>query len=416
MPTKVGVSVHQPDNSHEKSLVERAREDGKIGEEDFGFLFTSTEFDFRELVNKVDEGIQSEWVGGTTVAEISPEGYSEGTAVLMLVESSEVVFESVESQELGAEAEDAARQATQDIQKHIDNSYENRLLFTLLPGFTQSDEGREFKFLKGLESEIEEDISVVGGSTGDGLELRENYQIRNGEIYPNRGVITLIRTDLPIVTGQSHGFKESVATGVVTEAEGRILKEVKGEPAAQFYADAVGADVKEISKLFDLPFKEKLLSAIRYSVLKLKGEDPLMMHKILNYSHSYSIGREVGNGEYRIISPVSVQDGGIKLLDDIREGQLVHVLQADDKDIREAGKNAFADLDSDQVVFSLLTTCANRYLMLEEDEKEQEIEMISDKLGKNFAGFYGEGEIGDGGIGLCTFVNQTVTGFAVKKE
>ena len=417
MATSTGVAVTgKEDDLSGEELVEEARKKGNIENEDFGVLFTSTGIDFRKLVEQVDDEIDSEWVGGTTVAELSPEGFSEQTAVMMLVESDEILFTSRVSQDLSTGPEGASRQVMRDIENASDGGMENRLLFTLLPGFTQEKEGQEFKFLKGIEAELQEDMPVVGGSTGDGFDLKENYQIRNGEIFPNKAVVTLVETDHPIVTGQAHGFEKSIATGVVTDAEGQMLKQIKGEPAVDFYADAVGADSSELSKLFDMPLKSKLKSAVRYSILKILGRNPIVVHKVLNYSHNYAIGREISDGEYRIISPIYVENGGIKLLDEVREGQVIHVLEAESEKVVDAAGKSFESVEPEEVLMGILTDCGNRYVMLDEEEKDTEAEMMKENLGESFAGFYGEGEIGDGGIGMCTFVNQSVTGFVIRKE
>lgn len=418
MSLKVGTAVVKPDDEYSdgKKLVRSAREDGDIQSEDFGMLFTATSFDFRSLVEGLEDEIDSEWMGGTTIAEVSPEGFSEGTAVFMLIESDEVEFSAVSSSKVHEDPEGSAREAMEELESYLDQEVDNRLIFTLVPGFTQASDGVEFKFLKGMEAELESEISIVGGSTGDGLALRENYRFRNGEVLSDGAVMALIQTDHEIVTGQSHGFDESVATGVVTKADGRFLEEVKGEPAAEFYAEAIGADRKELGKLFDLPFKQKVLSAARYSWLKLRGKDPIMVHQILNYSHEYAIGREVGKGEYRVISPIEVKGQSIKLLDEIREGQAIHVLKGDDESIIDAGGKAFEQLAPEETALGLITDCANRYFVMDQDEMDEEIAAMREKLGEKFIGFYGEGEIGDGGLGMCTFVNQTVTGFAIKKE
>lgn len=403
-------------SSHEgKKLVEKAREDGEIEDEDFGILFTSTRFDFKSLVKGIEEEIDSEWIGGTTVAEISPEGYDDGSAVLMLVESDEISFSSVSSTPVSEGAEKAAEKAVEGIEGEFDPE-KNNMLFTLVPGFTIEKDGREFKFLKGLEKKLEKDISVTGGSTGDAHHLRENYQIKNGEIYADNAVMALIKTENEIETGMGHGFKDSIKTGVVTESEGRLVKEISGEPAAEFYADAIDADVEDFDRIYDTKLNEKLKAGLYYLYLKLRRKDPNMFDEILHYSLESSIAHQIQPGEYRLIAPLEVKNGGIKLMDKIQEGQTVDVLETDKQSVIEAGREAFSDVNSEDVIFGVIADCANRHMILDGDERDEEIDGVVDQLGENMVGFYGEGEIGDGGLGLCTFMSQTLTGFVVKKE
>lgn len=420
MATEVGVSKILQEHSGEdagKELVKSARKDGDIGDESFGLLFASSGFDLESLASGLESEINCDWIGGTTVAEISSEGFSEGTAVFMLIESDEIRFSAIESSiKVHEDAQEAAREAGSEFEEKYDQEFDNRLVMTLLPGFTQSSEGLEFKFLQGLEQVLSSEISVIGASTGDGLNLKENFQFFNGEVSRDKAVMALLQTDHEIVTGQAHGFEESIKTGVVTESEGRFVKTVSGQPAAEFYADAIDVSVDELSKIYDIPFWDKLKAAFRYSLLKISGKNPLMIHKVLNYSYDNTIGKQMNSGEYRIISPLQVKDGGLLMTGQIREDQTIQVLDGKKEKIKEAGAEAFADLSPEETLFGVVADCANRYLMLNEEELEEEVGAMTEKVGDNLIGIYGEGEIGDGSSGLCTFVNQTVTGFAVKKR
>ncbi|MFB6175337.1 MAG: FIST signal transduction protein [Candidatus Nanohalobium sp.] len=418
MGTDVGVSTVSPENgsiNDGKQLVKDAREDGGIEDEDFGILFTSTRFDFKSLVEGVDQEIGSEWIGGTTVAEISSEGSEDGSAVLMLVKSEEVSFASVSSTPVSEGAEDAAKKAVEGIEDEFDSDL-NNMLFTLVPGFTIEKDGREFKFLKGLEKQLEKDIKITGGSTGDAHNLKENYQIKNGEIFKDNAVMAFIKTENVIETGMGHGFQDSVKTGVVTDADGRMVKEISGEPAAEFYADAIDVDVDELDQIYDTKLSEKLSVGLYYLYLKLMRKNPNMFDEILHYSLESSIAQQIQPGKYRIIAPLEVKKGGIKLMDKVQEGQTVDVLETDKQSVINAGREAFSDINPEDVLFGLIADCANRHMILDEDERDEEIRGVADQIGENMIGFYGEGEIGDGGLGMCTFMSQTLTGFVVKKE
>ncbi|AOV94643.1 hypothetical protein AQV86_01820 [Nanohaloarchaea archaeon SG9] len=417
MSTNVGVSAVDPEGDQKvlgDKLVREAREDGGIEKESFGILFTSTDFNFRSLVNEIDEEINSEWVGGTTVAEMSSEGSGRGTAVFMLIESDEISFDTLESSAVSEGPEKAAGDAVSDVERLFEPD-KNSLLFTLVPGFTIQRNGREFKFLQGLEKELDKDVKISGGSTGDSHRLRENYQIANGEIYADNAVMALIQTEKEIITGQAHGFKDSVRTGVVTQAEGRILKEISGKPAAEFYADAIGEKVSELNSIYDAKALEKLKAGLYYIYLKLRREDPNMFDQVLKFSLESAIAQQITPGNYRIIAPLEVRDGGIVMMDKIKEEETVDILETDKESVIEAGRKAFDQTSPEETLFGIVADCANRHMILDRNDRDREIERVTEKIGENMIGFYGEGEIGDGGLGICTFMSQTITGFAVKK-
>lgn len=418
MPTNVGIAKIEPKRGKSRSgrkLVKEAREDGDISEEDHGFLFTSTQFKFNRIVEGVEEEIKSGWIGGTTIAEMSSEGAFEGTAVLMLIESDEIDFTSFKSSKISDDSQKAAEEVSGKVESLTEEDDRNEIIFSLIPGLTLEKDGREFKFLEGLERKMDEDMSIVGGSTGDGKRLVENYQMKDGEVYADRAVITLIQTDHDIVTGQAHGFDKEIATGIVTETDGRVVKEISGEPAIEFYSRRTGVSEEELSKIYNTDLRAELMAGIRYLELKLRGKDPNMVHRIFNHSLDYSIAREIKPGEYRLVSPIEVVDKGVKMIDKVHEEETIKILEADRKSVVNAPKKAFSDVKREKAVFGVLADCASRHMLLDDDEKENEVRRAAEKIGDNFIGFYGEGEIGGGGTGLCTYMSQTITGFAIQR-
>ncbi|MFB6203840.1 MAG: FIST C-terminal domain-containing protein [Candidatus Nanohaloarchaea archaeon] len=290
----------------------------------------------------------------------------------------------------------------------------NDLVFTVLPGFTQARYGREFEFLGEVKKMLDSGFEVVGGSAAD-HRLEENFQMVNGEVFSDAAVVAHLSTDLEVVTGQDHGMHEEVATGIVTEVEGRELREISGEPAAEFYADAVGASVEDLSAVYDLDLKEKLKAGLRYSRMKLMGEDPVTVHDVVSYSMDNAIATAMGPDSYRILSPYQVTDeNGLMMAAEMEESQPVYVMRGDREDIIEAGKNAFPGFDRSSAALAVITDCGTRFTNLEAEELERENELIRERLGEDFVGFYGLGEIGGKGEDICTFMNQTVTGFALK--
>jgi hypothetical protein len=82
------------------------------------------------------------------------------------------------------------------------------------------------------------------------------------------------------------------------------------------------------------------------------------------------------------------------------------------KSVIQAPKTAFSDVKSEKVVLGVLADCANRHILL--DEQEREVDKAVKALGDRVIGFYAEGEIGSGS-GMFTYMSQTVTGFAVER-
>ncbi|MFB6204765.1 MAG: FIST signal transduction protein [Candidatus Nanohaloarchaea archaeon] len=398
-----------------KELFKKAYSD--MARVDFGFLFAAPGFDLEGLASGLDERMEeedAEWVGASTAGEISDEGSTTDSAVLMLAGSPEIEFTTAVSRNVYSRPVEAGEAAAREV---VDEDYldseRHRILFALMAGLTQRQEGVEFEVLKGITGEINADIPVSGGSAGDNVEMRRTYQFLNGEVYDDAVVLTAIESDYPIRRGQAHGFDETLKSGMVSESDGRVIKEINGRPAAEFYADVIGKDVSDLKKMFDLPLGRKLRVIGRYIGMKLRGESPLNIHRVFQYSLEKSLAEQISPGNYRIVTPLKVtRDNGLVMTSEVEETQSIHVVEAERDRVVEAARDAFDHVEPGQKpLFGIVTDCTNRNQIMTEEEREREIRMLRDHLECPVAGFYGYGEIGGKGEEFSTFKNQTVTGF-----
>ncbi|MFB6208109.1 MAG: FIST signal transduction protein [Candidatus Nanohaloarchaea archaeon] len=331
---------------------------------DFGFLFCSSEFDIEEMASSLQDEMDerdAEWVGVSTAGEISNAGSTMDSAVLLLVGSDGLEFRTAVSRDIHREPVESGREAAREA---VDDSFlesdRDRILFALMSGLTQKWEGVEFEILKGITAEI--------------------------------------GTDIPMVS----------------EAEGRVIKKISGKPAAEFYAGAIDKDVGDLKKMYDMPLGETLKAMGRYFRLKLKGENPLKIQKIFQYSLENSIAEEISPGNFRVITPLSVTgDNGIMMTSRVEENQSIHVVRGERENIINAARDAFDEMDpeKDNPLFGIVSDCTCRNQLLKDEEKQEEVNKLRSFLGCPVVGFYGYGEIGGKGEEFSTFKNQTVSGF-----
>ena len=402
-----------------KELVERAKEDASIDQVDFAILFVSSDFKVEKLVDGADKSLDDEasWIGSTTAGEISKEGSTKGGASMLVVESDkEIDFYTSYSRSAIEKPEEKGSELIQDIEKNSFYKKKNSLLYVINPGPTVKNKNLDYGILKGLQKELAEEIPVVGATSADDYRLRSTKQIIGGEIFEDAVVGAGINTEKDVFVGQETGLNEKKATGIVTESEGRIIKEISGEPAAEFYAENTDTSLDKLKENYSLPLKKEIKLLPTVLKRKLKGQDSVFVDKVFEYALENTLADEVG-GELRVALPYRVREGNaLETAVEIPENRTIHIISGDENDIVNAGKKAFKEADSDRTLFSLISDCSCRNQFLRHERLQDEIRELRKELDCPMVGIYGMGEIGGREGNMCTFKNQTVTGFAILEK
>lgn len=198
----------------------------------------------------------------SAVAVMSPDGYHLGSVGSIAVLG--VVSDKIDFGVGGANLDEMTpREAGKKaIQEAITNSGK-----TGKPQFVYitASPGKEEEILLGIEDIIGIDVPIIGGSSGDETLQGKWSNIANDEIYTNGVVLAAIYTDLKIGRAAEYGYMKSMEKGIATKAEGRILYEIDGRPAAEVYNEWTGGH-------FDKEYKEGgmiLAEATFYPIAKI---------------------------------------------------------------------------------------------------------------------------------------------------
>jgi hypothetical protein len=397
------VSVDESDDSGEiaEMLFRRAEEDFKGEKADIGFIFLSSKFDVEGVVDHLGDkmfGIAEDWVGSTTAGEISKEGSTIGGAVLVLADLEDTEVNISVSRNVKDEPMKSGKNAINGvIDEEFIESDRNKAVFTIMPGLTLEEPGVEFELLKGMTSEAGIEVPIVGGSSGDDGKFEENYQLYNGGVYQDAVVTISFLSEMNIAMGKEHGFTNKIDSGVVSSSDGRVIEEINGQPALEFYSDAIGVDKEELADTFEAPSGAELSNVMRYAL-------------------EHGIAEELSNGELRLMTPLQpTEDGGLFMTVDVEESSLVHIVEGENENLVNAAQDAFDKPSDSEPVFSLVSDCTCRNMALDEEDLEEEVSNMKEKLGCPIAGFYGYGELGGKDKKFCTFQNQTVSGLMFHK-
>ncbi len=190
-------------------------------------------------------------IGCTTAGEITPNGYLRGSITGLSVAGGgfEVTTERFEGlSDLGA-GEVSAR--TQDAVDRLSRARQrptrdNTFAFLLIDGLCMREELVVSAVYRGLGN-----LSVFGGSAGDGTRFQETHIYVDGAFRTDCAVLSLVQTDRPFTVFRTQHFVPSADKMVVTEADpaNRIVTEINGAPAGREYARVLGVAVDELTPL-----------------------------------------------------------------------------------------------------------------------------------------------------------------------
>lgn len=398
--SRVSLEDFNGDKAADK-LFEEAVESENLDDLDLGILFCSSNFDLEAIVGRLGYLVQKrggELVGGTTAGEISSKGASIDSAVFMAIESDKTEFQVGFSEDVWESTQEKGKIAA--IRATKDNFFvtdKNKAIFALPPGFTSDRPAVEFKILNGISKEIDSGIPIAGGSTGDNLALEENYQFHNQDILSKACILVAMRTDYRIISGQEHGLSDKVKTGVISETDKNIIREINGKPAAEYYADAVGKEVETLKDTFE-------------------NEVGTELQNIFMEALDMTLGEELNSGRIRALTPVQVtEEHGIYTTVEPKENNSIHIIEGDRDEIVNAARDSFPSLEDLEPKFSMVSDCAIRSAAMDLEDMEEEISKLAERIDCPLIGFYGYGEIG-GKESYCTNNNQTVSGILVAEE
>jgi hypothetical protein len=180
--------------------------------------------------------------GCTTAGELAPDGWEENSVVALAFSESDFKVVAKPIFDLAAFRVEDGRRIGAELRQELlrrDANVEDQRSFglVLIDGMCRREEAVMSAIYASLD-----DIPIVGGSAGDGLRFEKTWVFFGGRAYTDAAVLVLLTTPLPFRLFKCDNFEPTSTKMVVTEAdiEGRIVKELNAEPAAEEYSRAVG--------------------------------------------------------------------------------------------------------------------------------------------------------------------------------
>jgi hypothetical protein len=188
----------------------------------------------------------------STAGEIGPEGYAEGTIVVLALPQDGFHVSTLAIEGLSTiEFADIVRRVELMRQRHDANppdGFEGASAFALsfIDGLSRREEVVVSAMHRALEG-----IPLLGGSTGDDMSFERTWSILDGRVLTDAGVLALVRTKHQFSAFRHDNFEPTDMRLVVTDCdqEARTVRELNAAPAAREYADCIGVDASDLDTM-----------------------------------------------------------------------------------------------------------------------------------------------------------------------
>lgn len=328
-----------------------------------GLFFCSINNDHGEILARINAAFPGiELIGCTSDGEVSSAGaFAEESVTFIAFASDTVTIKAGLGRNVSKDDGKAARMAVESSLAVLGET--PKLAISLVESYMTNGAG----FVRNLSSAFGDGFSVVGGFSTDQLRLKDTRQFYKNETLTDCAPILVFGGPLLFSSGCESGYAPIGREGVVTAADGNIVRKIDMKPASEFYKRYLGDSVGDSAEYSDYP---------------------LMVRE--NDEEEHCIRSAIGmNGS----------EGSMMFLSEMRAGAKVRISEAS-RDMliegtRKSVQRAFESYPGKEPAAALLFSCACRKRLLGTRTKEELAivkNIVSDSL--PICGFYTYGEIG----------------------
>lgn len=338
----------------------------------FALVFATTGYDQDSLlqgVNQVIGDIPSAGCSGEGIITTSGSDESNYAVGIMLFAGDGLQLKSYLAEGIEKNSYECGKLLAKNVNKQCCQNQKASLLI-----FPDSMTANTTEILKALNDNLEKNVVILGGTSGDALQFKKTYQYYNGKVYNDSIVAVCIVGDYGIDWLVSHGCKEIGIAQVATKTNKNLLMEIDGEPAWNIFKNYLPGNPDS-----------------------LKADDAF--HLCLGELHHFA----APCGDQLIIRmPVQVEPetGAVQFSVEIPEGTTIHLAKRYPKIIAEKAINDFKKLlernKGKKPIAVLQFDCAGRgKVIFKDDFNSYVIKPLQDMLSNDvpWIGFHTYGEI-----------------------
>lgn len=134
---------------------------------------------------------------------------------------------------------------------------------------------REEDFLRGIVKVTGRNYPIIGGSSGDDLQLKQTWQFGNG-VHTDSGVLGVISGGIKVGTAIGNNYEPILEKGAaVTKSEGRTIYEMNNKPAAEVLKELLEVDELNPDLFAEHPLGFKSVDVSNeYVIRSIMSENP----------------------------------------------------------------------------------------------------------------------------------------------
>lgn len=192
---------------------EGAGREALVGDDPRLFIvFCSDRYNLHELLGGITASAPDvPVVGCCTAGEISGSGPGDDGVVVMALGGTGVTVATAAGRADGTSLREASAAAATCVERATGR---HRVLLLLTDGLA----GDQREVVQGAYQVVGAEVRLVGGCAGDGLKMRETFQVHGTEVLDNAVVAAAICSDAPTGIGVRHGWRRIGDPMLVTAA------------------------------------------------------------------------------------------------------------------------------------------------------------------------------------------------------
>lgn len=310
-------------------------------------------------------------VGGTTAGELSTQGFSTGSVVIMALQSDTLEFNTGIGLNMREDEAACGQSLIGDLaEKH---SLDAALALFVFPDGMGGDGA---KVLEGIHSALTKKLEIIGGCLGGGDTFEKTCQYYNGKIYQNAvpGILVSGKGRLSTGIGVRSGFESIGNRMFCTESDGNRIKKIDGVKALDLYMELLGEERSKRLPEICLEYPFGLID----EKVSIQGEEYFQLRS----------GYAIDEVERSIICAGSIPEGSAITIATGSRADLINGATL-------AAEQAKASLGEATPQLAMVFSCVGRKMVLGRRVPE-EIDAVKKIVGKEtpLIGFYTYGEIG----------------------
>lgn len=368
MSTWVGVGSSKKSDSYQAGREAAAQAMNHMGlsTADFVLVFASVRFEAEALLKGIRSVTkEAALVGCSTAGEITSEGPSKRSVVVVVWQSDKLTA----TPGIGHNLSGAARQAGEEAAFGPARAkLQNPHVFLMFP---DGMSGNVAEGLRGVQMTLGRSFPIVGGAAGDDFLFKKSFQFHHQQVHSNSIVGALLAGPIAIGIGARHGWRPLGKPRLVTRAAANVVHELDGKSAVNIYEDYFGKEAQELAQ-----GALARMSIIYPLGMPIEGEEEYLLRNVLKMTPQ---GTLAYTGE--------VPEGSVVRL---MMGSREHALTA----AKVAARQAMDGVKNRMPRLAFVFSSASRARLFGRHAHE-EIRCIQQVIGEKvpLAGFYGYGEI-----------------------